>query len=771
MDDFIDIKVCSLNVRGLGNNFKRRCVFNWIRNLDFHLILLQETHSTSKSERRWKHEWGYKIIFNHGTSESAGICILFKPSASFDIVNIVKDDNGRMLIVILKVNNMLLTVGNIYGPNDDNGLFFDEFHSLLFEHGEEPYVIGGDFNTVLEPKRDKYPKTFQNHPRCNKSIKEMMDDFDLFDIWRHTHPLEMKYTWMSKDMKTRSRIDFFLISQSLSSSVVSSDITCGYKSDHSLISLVLSKSISKRGPGFWKLNTSLLADTDTVKKIKEEINLILNENINLDASQCWEFLKYKVRQKFVQISKEKKNNNQKKMQNLEKEINELNNMIQNCFDNDLVSKLQDKKKEFEVLHEGVVRGAIVRSKARWIAEGEKNTKYFANLEKRNYQQKCIFRLQSDKGIIFESKKILEEERTFYANLYSSCNNLLYNNSLLTNLNIPSVNNDDNNSLGSLISEKECYEAISSFANDKSPGSDGLPIEFYKTFWNEIKYLLCSVYNECFERNILPHSMRRSVITLLPKKGKNLLYLKNWRPISLLNNDYKILAKILSFRMKKVLSPLISHDQCGFLKGRFIGENIRLFIDIQNYCKVHNIHGLALCIDFEKAFDTVEWPFIYKCLRSFGFCEHFVRWVQLLYVDIEGCVINNGYSSNTFNIYRGVRQGCPLSPYLFILVVEILGCLVRQNKEIRGLKIYDNMEVKISQYADDTTIFLEPNEQNLTTCISVLDTFKEMSGLKVNVEKCNVIRLGNFQMSLCQNIPFQWPADYFFIFRCEHSIER
>ena len=130
MDDFIDIKICSLNERGLGNDFKRRCVLNWIRNLDFHLILLQETHSTIKSERRWKNEWGYKIIFNHGTSESAEVCILFKPSASFDIVYTFKEDKGRMLVVILKINNMMLTVANIYGPNNDDRLFFDDF--LLF---------------------------------------------------------------------------------------------------------------------------------------------------------------------------------------------------------------------------------------------------------------------------------------------------------------------------------------------------------------------------------------------------------------------------------------------------------------------------------------------------------------------------------------------------------------------------------------------------------------------------------------------------------------
>ena len=188
------------------------------------------------------------------------------------------------------------------------------FYSLLFEHGEEPYmyVIAGDFNTVLEQRNYKFPKTFQNHPRCSKAIMEIIDDFDLLDIWRHTHLSEKKYTWMSKDMKIRSRIDFCLISQSLSSSVATSDITCGYRSDHSLVSLVLIKSITKRGPGFWKLNTSLLVDTNTVKNIKDYIIFIMNENVNLDPFQCWEFLKYKIKQSLCKFQKKRKTKTRRK---------------------------------------------------------------------------------------------------------------------------------------------------------------------------------------------------------------------------------------------------------------------------------------------------------------------------------------------------------------------------------------------------------------------------------------------------------------------------
>ena len=124
MDTEVDVKICSLNVRGLRNALKRRCIFNWIRQSEFNLILLQETHSTPEIERFWCHEWGFKIEFSHGSSASAGVCILFKPSAAYEILSVDKDSNGRLLLILLKINETLFTVVNIYGPNKDEDSFF-----------------------------------------------------------------------------------------------------------------------------------------------------------------------------------------------------------------------------------------------------------------------------------------------------------------------------------------------------------------------------------------------------------------------------------------------------------------------------------------------------------------------------------------------------------------------------------------------------------------------------------------------------------------------
>ena len=146
--------------------------------------------------------------------------------------------------------------------------------------------------------------------------------------------------------------------------------------------------------------------------------------------------------------------------------------------------------------------------------------------------------------------------------------------------------------------------------------------------------------------------------------------------------------------------------------------------------------------------------IFKCLEKFGFKQDCVRWIRTLYNNIESCVLNNGYSSPVFNIKRGVRQGCPLSPYLFIIGAEILGALIRQCNEIKGIQVGDK-EVRLSQYADDTIIYLSATKKNLEKCCSILTQFGNISGLKINIEKSNVIRLDNVQNNNFNETNVNW----------------
>ena len=242
-----------------------------------------------------------------------------------------------------------------------------------------------------------------------------------------------------------------------------------------------------------------------------------------------------------------------------------------------------------------------------------------------------------------------------------------------------------------------------------------------------------------EKGELSIEQKRGVLTLIPKKDKDIRRLKNWRPISLLNSDYKIFAKLLASRLQKVLPAIISSEQSGYLKGRFIGNNIRNILDVLEYTKSLNLPGMIIFLDFEKAFDTEKWDFMLKCLEKFNFGDYFKKCIATLYKKILTCVTNNGHSSLFFQPERGIRQGCPTSALLFLLVVEVLATSIKANKRIQGIQIGDK-EFKITQLADDTTLFISDTD-SLGILMQTIDIYKKCSGLRVNRDKSEAIWIG------------------------------
>lgn len=199
-----------------------------------------------------------------------------------------------------------------------------------------------------------------------------------------------------------------------------------------------------------------------------------------------------------------------------------------------------------------------------------------------------------------------------------------------------------------------------------------------------------------------------------------------------------------------------------MAGRYIGDNIRLLYDIIDYLKENNLPGLLVSIDFEKAFDSVNWDYMHNVLKCFNFGENIQRWIQAFYTNIRSSVVVNGKASGFFTIERGCRQGDPISPYLFILCAELLACRIRENKAIEGIQIAET-EQKVSQFADDTSLFLNGDERSYETLFYELNFFEKLSGLKLNYEKtCNVWlgRTRNSDKQYLQNHKMTWnPAQF------------
>ena len=234
--------------------------------------------------------------------------------------------------------------------------------------------------------------------------------------------------------------------------------------------------------------------------------------------------------------------------------------------------------------------------------------------------------------------------------------------------------------------------------------------------------------------------RQGIITCIPKGDKPRHFLKNWRPITLLNVIYKIASGCIANRLKSVLPKLISSDQTGFISGRYIGENTRLIYDIMDHVDKEYIPGLLLIVDFEKAFDSISWEFIADVLDFFNFGPSIKKWISVLYNDILSAIIQSGFLSDFFSIGRGCRQGDPSSSYIFLLCAEVLSLMLKQNAAINGIKIGD-VGYLLSQFADDTTIILDGSQQLLETAISILNLFASMSGLKVNNSKTRAVWIG------------------------------
>ena len=170
-------------------------------------------------------------------------------------------------------------------------------------------------------------------------------------------------------------------------------------------------------------------------------------------------------------------------------------------------------------------------------------------------------------------------------------------------------------------------------------------------------------------------------------------------------------------MQKVLASIINYDQTAYVRGRYTGESIRLVSDLLDFTEEKSIGGILFSADFEKAFDSIEHTFLLAVLKSFGFGPQFIHWVRTIFKNAKSCVMNNGHSTGYFPLERGTRQGDPLSAYLFILCVETLFIQIRENEEVKGIRIGDN-EIKLSAYADDAD-FLTSDVSSLKTIFQTL----------------------------------------------------
>ena len=377
----------------------------------------------------------------------------------------------------------------------------------------------------------------------------------------------------------------------------------------------------------------------------------------------------------------------------------------------------------------------------WDEFGERPTKYFYQLAKQRQTRNSISELRVGDRTVTSHKNILTACRDFSVNLYTAEPVDLKCQDWLLNQMDSTLTSEDQEKCEGAFTLSECYEALSQMQTNKSPGADGFPVEFYRRFWSSLGNDLVEVLNYSYEHGQLSDSQKQGIIRLLYKKD-DLLLLKNWHPISLLNTDYKICTKVLANRLTKVLSVILSEDHTCGVPGRSIYENLFLLRDTLDYIDHKQLSPALISLDQEKAFDRVNHSFLQRVSSRFNFGPSFRQWVNIVYTDIHSCVLNNGWLSAKIKLDRGVRQGCPLSPLLYCLVAETLGQAIRRDDSIRGIPIPGvNKQSKVSQYADDTTLILADN-YSITQSFNLINIFERGSGSRLNAQKTEGLWLGS-----------------------------
>ena len=737
----------TLNVRGLNDINKQVALFKSLKREKLDIISLQETHCQKKEIDYLRKIWCGEIHYSPGTNRSGGVITLFSPNFKEDAIQFIKAYD-RLVFSLLTVDTEKFLIVSLYSPSDNNiklkTTFLENLYSKILLHTEETgtdnVVCLGDFNITLN--NHDIISGGPHHQVLRQCFNNFVERLNLVDTWRVEHPHEKQHTWSRASPVCARRIDYIFTSELLGSYLSDSVIKSIGFTDHRLVISKFVFSSFTHGKGSYKLNTSLLSDVDYCNLIIADIQEVEREYSDLNPHLRWEMIKCSAIETSQQYSRYIQRTKKNHIRLLNNQLNDLDNSLaNNPIDPQLQSDIARVKAELEGYEIEKAKGARLRAGLKKITDGEKSTKFFLSLEKSKSNSNVIRRLMKSNGeYVAKETELVDEIATQFEQKYNSSKKTYDNvsnlfNAFTNDINLPSLDAQDATRCDGMVTEAEVASAIKELNSESAPGSDGIPAEFYTKFWQVLKGPLMECYLYSFDQGRLTYSERVGILTLF-HKGKDLprYVLSNWRPISLTNVDYKILAKVFSMRLDTVITKLIGAQQTGFVKGRQITSIHRLIDDMLDHFRGTLRPGILLAIDFKAAFDSINMHCIYKSLEKFGFGPNFIKWIKVLNTDRLACVKNGGHISRTFNMSNGVRQGCPISPQLFILAVEVLAQKIKQDINIKGIVPEQGGDPnKIVQYADDTNLFmLDGNDCRVA--LGHTNTFSVFSDLYLNMDK-------------------------------------
>jgi len=513
------------------------------------------------------------------------------------------------------------------------------------------------------------------------------------------------------------------------------------------------------GRGYYKLNMQLMDNPDFSNEIKSHIESIKDKvDWGWNPHQIWEYYKMEIRNIFQRCGACFTSNHRRDVLDSEKEYNYLVNLYNKKLVDPNSTKVSSEilaesvevlAKKLEDLRKIEAERLLFRSKLNYINNGEKCTKYFLNMLKRKEKRLYIPKINIE-NTTFNSSEMGPEILKFYANLYKQDEGIDRNTDMFLSVIDQKLSEDQKTELDREITLDELYIVIKS-CKDSAPGLDAIPYSLYKIFWPTLGTHLLNSWNYSVRVGHLSQDQKHSVISLLQKPGKPVGSIDNLRPISLSNCDIKLITKLLTSRVLKCPN-IFSSCQTAYVPGRRITDNLLTIDKLLKECDRLETGGYLMSLDAKKAFDSIDHEFMYRTLSKFNFSKKFIDIIRTLYNDLTADVMVNGIRYGILKIRKGVKQGDALSCVLFILCMEPLMARIRNNANIIGCPLGNNV-IKQVTFADDLSPTVRDRE-SIQQVLNEYSKFSTYSGIKLNHLKTEILPLGS-----CKNDLDPIPIEY------------
>lgn len=711
-NEYLTYTIATANINGISSATKIAALNSFVHLLDIDVVFLQEVESEHLSL------YGYNIFFNID-EKKRGTAIAVK--TRFSVTNIEKSLDGRIITARLDGKT---TLCNIYAPSGTNNYsereaFFSNRIPFYLKTATENLIIGGDFNSVERAEDSSGTSNF------SPSLKRFTDSLNLVDSWIALNKTKVEFSFIRNT--SFSRIDKIYVNERLKGCISSAKFEVTAFSDHKvyLANIKLPKTNTNYSRGNWSLKSIALSDENMIEfqqkwkywiKQKRHYDSWINWWLDFAKPKITSFFKYKTK---LIYDKFKMN------------MAFCYRYLKLAYDDYMIDK-----NALSQIHK--IKGKMLKLQRDFSSFYYKPNPQFiesetisaTHLAVQNTRRKKtnITKICNVDKVVESSYEIKEEITSYYTAMYSSSNvneNSDFMPQKTINLDMP-----ENEHLSDLITEDEIYKAIKQSQSKKSPGLDGLTRDFYLKAWPVIKNEMCLVLNDALQCKIQKKFQDGLIILVRKKLNKNSL--EDYRPITLLNFDYKIFTKVLKNRLNVLTPHLLTDYQKCSNKNKTIQEALCEIRDKLTNLVLKNKQAALVAFDLCKAFDRVEPKYLIDIMAKMGLNRRFIELYKKITENSFSRILINGQLSKEIKICRSVRQGDPLSMILFVIYLEPLIQKIAM--------VLNNENNMLTAFADDITCLIDTKEK-FYRIIEIFDRFEKVSGSKLSLTKTEYLPLG------------------------------